>query len=42
MRGLDFGTIKTILFLLYLEVGLHILEIIFDMNQSRWFDGWLT
>jgi len=36
----EFRVIKTILMLLYLEVGLHITEIIFDMHQSRMFD-WL-
>jgi len=34
----EFRVIKTILMLLYLEVGLHIAEIIFDMHQSRMFD----
>ena len=36
----EFRVIKTILFLLYLEVVLHIAEILFDMQQSGWFN-WL-
>jgi hypothetical protein len=36
----EFRVIKTILMLLYLEVGLHITEILFDMHQSRMFN-WL-
>jgi hypothetical protein len=36
----EFRVIKTLLALLYLEVGLHIAEILFDMHQSHMFD-WL-
>ena len=36
----EYNMLKTVILMLYLEIGLHVIEIIFDMHQSGWFN-WL-